>query len=303
MAREPEATPPGPSPMGGQTRKRVRFDDCPGPVLPGSPVSMVQSLVPHLPGLDPHTLYVISGPFPQYEANSSNGATSTGVTPTGATPTQGNSTASVGSSTPTVLITATPLPAGIAVVARPSGPPPTKGTKGTLTAHFPSVGRPIHTHSNHALNNQTPSTQAHSSTNPNIQTPSQLAASYSTGGGQRLGWCMHWDVSHPCGHSIRLRQPVPPVYYSLPNHDMSGSQSPAMSSEETGSEDGASSHGGDTTCGMPPPIHTHINSQQHHFHSQQQQHQYLQLQQQCQQQYQDCQPLYPVNPFHVINRG
>jgi len=277
MARDPEATPPPPSSI-TQQRKRVRFDDCPGPVLPGSPVSMVQSLVPHLPGLDPETLYVISGPFPQ-EAGSSMS-------------TAPNSTGTVGSGTPTVLITATPLPAGIAVVARPSGPPPTKGTKGTLTAHFPSVGRPIHTHTN----------QAHSHHSPNIPShPSQSPASYSTAQGQRLGWCMHWDVAHPCGHSIPLRQPNPPVYYSLPNHDMSGSQSPAMSSEETGSEDGASSHGGDTTCGMG--THTQQHCQQHHFHSQQQQHQYLQLQHQCQQQYQECQPLYPVNPFHVINRG
>ena len=89
-----------------RTRKSVRFNECPGPAPSGLSVGMVQSLVSQLPGLDPESLYVISGPFPQQnqDTNTSN-----------------------------MVIMATPVPAGVTVVAVPSGPLPTKGAKGTLT--------------------------------------------------------------------------------------------------------------------------------------------------------------------------
>ena len=51
-------------------RKSVRFGECPDPGSSGGPVGVVPSLVPHLPGLDPDALYVISGPFPQYDEGS-----------------------------------------------------------------------------------------------------------------------------------------------------------------------------------------------------------------------------------------
>ena len=48
-------------------RKSVRFRECPDPGSSGGPAGVVPSIVPHLPGLDPDGLYVISGPFPQYD--------------------------------------------------------------------------------------------------------------------------------------------------------------------------------------------------------------------------------------------
>ena len=53
---------------GGKTVRFVSSETCDRnertpvePTVPQSPVSMVQSLVPHLPGLDKDTIYVISG--------------------------------------------------------------------------------------------------------------------------------------------------------------------------------------------------------------------------------------------------
>ena len=89
-----------------RTRKSVRFNECPGPAPSGLSVGMVQSLVSQLPGLDPESLYVISGPFPQQNQNTN---------------------------TSNMVIMATPVPAGVTVIAVPSGPLPTKGAKGTLT--------------------------------------------------------------------------------------------------------------------------------------------------------------------------
>ena len=63
---------------------------------------MVQSLVSQLPGLDPESLYVISGPFPKQDQNTK---------------------------TSTMVIRATPVPAGVTVVAVPSGQLPTKGAR------------------------------------------------------------------------------------------------------------------------------------------------------------------------------
>ena len=85
-----------------RTRKSVRFNECPGPAPSGLSVGMVQSLVSQLPGLDPESLYVISGPFPQQNQNTN---------------------------TSNMVIMATPVPAGVTVVAVPSGQLPTKGAR------------------------------------------------------------------------------------------------------------------------------------------------------------------------------
>jgi len=93
---------------GGKTReggKTVRFvsndtsdkcDNAPRTRISQSPVDLVQSLVPQLPGLDKDTIYVISGPFPNYD------------------PAHGHSQ----------LLMATPISPGVTVVAVPVGPPP-----------------------------------------------------------------------------------------------------------------------------------------------------------------------------------
>jgi len=60
---------------------------------------MVQQLVPHLPGLDKDKVYVISGPFPNFD------------------PVSG----------PSQLLMATPVSAGATIIAVPSGPPPPPG--------------------------------------------------------------------------------------------------------------------------------------------------------------------------------
>ena len=71
MAREQQqqqATVGETEPM--RKRKSVRFGECPDPGSSGGVAGVVPSLVPHLPGLDPDALYVISGPFPQYDEGS-----------------------------------------------------------------------------------------------------------------------------------------------------------------------------------------------------------------------------------------
>jgi len=89
---------------GCKTKRTVRFKSGDHPesrpaslMSPDPHVSMVQAIVPHLPGLDPQSLYVISGPFPHQD------------------PTNGTSSG---------MLMATPLPPGATVVAVPSGPPP-----------------------------------------------------------------------------------------------------------------------------------------------------------------------------------
>lgn len=59
-------------------------------------INMVQNLVPHLPGLEKDKIYIISGPFPNYE------------------PVTGHSQ----------LLMATPVSVGATIIAVPSGPPP-----------------------------------------------------------------------------------------------------------------------------------------------------------------------------------
>lgn len=63
----------------------------------GNPtINMVQNLVPHLPGLDKDKIYVISGPFPNFDPMSG----------------------------PSQLLMATPVSPGATIIAVPSGPPP-----------------------------------------------------------------------------------------------------------------------------------------------------------------------------------
>jgi len=59
-------------------------------------LNMVQSLVPHLPGLEKDKVYVISGPFPNFD------------------PVSG----------PSQMLMATPVTAGATIIAVPTGPPP-----------------------------------------------------------------------------------------------------------------------------------------------------------------------------------
>jgi len=180
---------------GGKTVRFVSSETCdrnertPVEPIPQSPVSMVQSLVPHLPGLDKDTIYVISGPFPNYD------------------PVSG----------PSQLLMATPVTPGATVVAVPLGPPPpgaprhntrhpgpttqrpkmTRGPRPGLPA--PTMYHPQHQHQHPA---QHPSPAPHS---PHM---------------------LHWDQYHPVGQTIPLRQPNPPVYYNVPSPNSSGLQSP-----------------------------------------------------------------------------
>lgn len=78
-----------------------KIDNGPGqiPVTPTSnnpAINMVQHLVPHLPGLDKDKVYVISGPFPNFD------------------PVSG----------PSQLLMATPVSSGATIIAVPTGPPP-----------------------------------------------------------------------------------------------------------------------------------------------------------------------------------
>jgi len=63
-------------------------------------INMVQNLVPHLPGLDKDKVYVISGPFPNFD------------------PMNG----------PSQLLMATPVNSGATIIAVPTGPPPATGS-------------------------------------------------------------------------------------------------------------------------------------------------------------------------------
>ena len=69
MARDQQQHQVGEKPL-LRKRKSVRFGECPDPGSSGGPAGVVPSIVPHLPGLDPDALYVISGPFPQYDEGS-----------------------------------------------------------------------------------------------------------------------------------------------------------------------------------------------------------------------------------------
>lgn len=77
-------------------------------------LNMVQSLVPHLPGLEKDKVYVISGPFPNFD------------------PVSG----------PSQMLMATPVTAGATIIAVPTGPPPPHGHQNTVkhqSGHQPPV--------------------------------------------------------------------------------------------------------------------------------------------------------------------
>jgi len=183
---------------GERKRKSVRFS---GPPSPGP--EMVPSLLPHLPGLDPQALYVISGPFPQQEE---------------------------GGGAPNMVIMATPVPQGVTVVAVPAGHPPAPGRSGVLTGQFPAGP---------------PGPPSCAPPTPQPQGPGPQGAPRPS----RLH-LIHWDLAHPAGHPIPLRQPNPPVYYSV--EPPSGSQSPTMSCSDL-SEDSTSQEAGHWAYPPYPP--------------------------------------------------
>jgi len=173
-----------------------------------NPVSMVQSLVPHLPGLDRDTIYVISGPFPNYD------------------PVNG----------PSQLLMATPISPGVTVVAVPLGPPPHQGPphrQGPADHHAPAGKTVPHpAPARHCSNNTTHTEKTRRGPKPPQPMPTiyqpqpPVHAPLPHGAAPHLPHMLHWDTHHPVGQTIPLRQPNPPVYYNVPSHASSGLQSP-----------------------------------------------------------------------------
>jgi len=263
-------------------RKSVRFGECPDPGSSGGPVGVVPSLVPHLPGLDPDALYVISGPFPQYDE---------------------------GSGISNMVIMATPVPTGVTVVAVPSGPPPSQGYRSTnvggpaLNVYKAPPGPPPGLHC--PAPEQRPST-APAPAQSLPQAPANVPpANVPPAPGQRQSLhLMHWDLAHPAGQPIPLRQPNPPVYYNVPQAPaeascQSGSQSPASLSCSDLSEDSGTTQ--DSVC--YPGWERCCPQQQQQFlgpgHFQQS------CQQQWQQSYQACQypPSHPGFPTTLAHNA
>lgn len=82
----------------------------------GSPaLGMVQGLVPHLPGLEKDKVYVISGPFPNFD------------------PVSG----------PSQMLMATPVTAGATIIAVPTGPPPPAQHHQVPVSCVPGGGRGV----------------------------------------------------------------------------------------------------------------------------------------------------------------
>ena len=115
---------------------------------------------------------------------------------------------------------------------------------------------------------------------------------------------MHWDLAHPAGQPIPLRQPNPPVYYNVPQAPaeascQSGSQSPASLSCSDLSEDSGTTQ--DSVC--YPGWERCCPQQQQQFlgpgHFQQS------CQQQWQQSYQACQypPSHPGFPTTLAHNA
>ena len=112
---------------------------------------------------------------------------------------------------------------------------------------------------------------------------------------------MHWDLAHPTGQPIPLRQPNPPVYYNVPappeGSCQSGSQSPASLSCSDLSEDSGTTQ--DSVC---YPGWERCCPQQQQFPGP------AQFQQQCcqqwQQTYQPCHypshPAFPTSLAHNV---
>lgn len=282
MARDQQHYQVGEKPL-LRKRKSVRFGECPDPGSSGGPVGVVPSIVPHLPGLDPEALYVISGPFPQYDE---------------------------GSGISNMVIMATPVPTGVTVVAVPSGPaPPAQGYRSTHVAgpalnvcKAPSGPPP----GLHCPPPEHPGSTAHAPAhNGNLLPPAPGIIPLAPGSippthgsippapGQRQSLhLMHWDLAHPTGQPIPLRQPNPPVYYNVPpappetSSCQSGSQSPSSLSCSDLSEDSGTTQ--DSVCypGWERCCPQQQQQQQYPAHGQQQFQQCCQ--QQWQQTYQPC---------------
>jgi len=202
---------------GGKTVRFMGGENCdkcessPVEQMHQNPVSMVQSLVPHLPGLDKDTIYVISGPFPNYD------------------PVNG----------PSQLLMATPISPGATVVAVPLGPPPGSPSqcppphRQVPNDHVSApMGKCVpHTVPTNHCNNANPYSDK-LRRNPRAPLPPQAMPPCCQpqhpihGPAPRLPHMLHWDTHHPVGQTIPLRQPNPPVYYNVPSHTSSGLQSP-----------------------------------------------------------------------------
>lgn len=171
-----------------------------------NPVSMVQSLVPHLPGLDKDTIYVISGPFPNYD------------------PVSG----------PSQLLMATPISPGVTVVAVPLGPPPAvpnSPVQGNAAKPIPHHvnGVPANHLINHTHNSRVRRDSRPPQPGPRFQPQPPQHHGAPVGPHGHVGHpphMLHWDTFHPVGQTIPLRQPNPPVYYNVPSPNSSGMQSP-----------------------------------------------------------------------------
>jgi len=219
MARESWAAKEGKEKVMDNKQKTVRFvasdhcASCEGGgageqqlAAPTTPVSMVQTLVPHLPGLDKDKIYVISGPFPNYD------------------PVSG----------PSQMLMATPVSPGATVVAVPVGPPPAPPAN-TVKAHQRTGSPP-----------PPPRSCPPGATRFPCPPPGPAPVSPHM---------LHWDASHPAGQTIPLRQPVPPVYYSLPSQSSSGLQSP--SSEGSSMSESSSQAGEEESAASPAPVLQH----------------------------------------------
>jgi len=175
------------------------------PQNPQNPVSMVQSLVPHLPGLDKDTIYVISGPFPNYD------------------PVSG----------PSQLLMATPVSPGVTVVAVPLGPPPSAPSRqapaGKQMPHPGNQG-PANSNINQTHSSKTRRESRPQQPMPTIYHPQPQVHHPMPNGAHgpvpHPPHMLHWDTFHPVGQTIPLRQPNPPVYYNVPSPNSSGMQSP-----------------------------------------------------------------------------
>ena len=227
---------------------------------------------------------------------------------------------------------ATPVPTGVTVVAVPSGPPPTQGYRSTHATggcsflpntdfefllsgpalnvcKAPSGPPPgLHCPAPEHPGSKAPA-PAH---NGNLLPPAPGCIPPAPGGippapGQRQSLhLMHWDLAHPTGQPIPLRQPNPPVYYNVPappetGSCQSGSQSPASLSCSDLSEDSGTTQ--DSVC--YPGWERCCPQQQ----QQQQQYpapgQFQQCCQQWQQTYQPChypttQPAFPATLAHNL---
>jgi len=227
---------------GGKTVRFVSSETCDRnertpvePAISQSPVSMVQSLVPHLPGLDKDTIYVISGPFPNYD------------------PVSG----------PSQLLMATPVTPGATVVAVPLGPPPA-GAPRHHTAHQGNPGQCAVTPPQKHKMRRGP--------RPILGPPAMYHPQQPPQQPSPAPHMLHWDQFHPVGQTIPLRQPNPPVYYNVPSPNSSGLQSPgsdgsSMSCSDISEDQEESTTGhmvhGQHMCYFQPNVNAMMGYQPH----------------------------------------